>query len=85
MYDYGKPEEYPKWLVEDIQDVIEDIKDSYPTSYYRNPEVLKELAKDIGWDAQAKYEEAIRLETKAEIIEGIANDWEEGYDWINKN
>ncbi len=85
MYDYGKPEEYPEWLIEDIQDVIEDIKDSYPTSYYRNSEALKELAKDIYWDAQAKYEEAIRLETKAEIIERFANDWKEGYDCINKN
>ena len=85
MYDYNKPEEYPEWLVEDIQDVIEDIKVSYPASYYRNPEALKELAQDINCDAQAKYDEAITLETKAELLQGIAKDWEEGYDWINKN
>lgn len=84
MYDWGKPEEYKKWMIEDISDIIEDLKENVDPSVYSSANELMEYANKEFQYAQYDYESAIRRETRAEILQRIAKDWEGGWNWINK-
>lgn len=72
-------EPYPKWLLEDIQDVIE----KYSLDYRKHS--LEKLSNDLKSKSQSLYEESIRLENDADLIDKIIIDGGYNSEWMKNH
>lgn len=76
---YSNPAEYPEWLIEDIQDTIEELG----LTSDMTPEELEKMANKLWQEGQWLYDDAIRKENNASTLERIARDLKEhGVKWI---
>ena len=82
MYNYGQPAEYPKWLKEDIKDMVEELKEG-EKKWLSSPQTLLDFAHILHRKSEWVYSDAIELERKAELVERIVEDWKNGYNWLN--
>ena len=70
---------YPQWFLEDIQGVIE----KYSLDYRKYP--LEKLSNDLKSKSQSLYEESIRLENDADLIDKIIIDGGYNSEWMKNH
>ena len=72
-------EPYPNWFLEDMQEVIE----KYSLDYRKHP--LEKLSNDLRSKSQSLYEESIRLENDADLIDKIIIDGGYNSEWMKNH
>ena len=75
---FPNPNDYPDWLIEDIQETIEDLELEPGIT----PSELRATSAEYWNRARWLYEKSQKLESQADILERIARDEEEfGVKW----